>query len=185
MASTILGNLWVSGLKGQTDMISVHHQFMSAIATYIQGNVTFTGTFSGTDPKGNPLVTPLVMNINPGALGSEMSTCAEHGTSDGYAQWKAWIMGVYSFITKDCGLLPSTFIPYTPIPCFKLVSPKTWDRPDLADAIRGKENDPQSPTMDRMAKGFMDDMKIDFIPAFPGQIGAYVGAFTVSIVQTP
>jgi len=31
----------------------------------------------------------------------------------------------------------------------------------------------------------MDDMKIDFVPVFPGQVGAYVGAFTVSSVQTP
>jgi hypothetical protein len=185
MAATILGGLWVSGLKGQTNMTSVHHQFMSALATYIQGNVTFVGTFSGVNPSGTPLTTAVVSNVNPGSLASEMSTCAEHGTSDGYAQWKAWIMGVYSFITKDCGLLPGAFIPFSPIPCFKLVSPKTWDRPDLLNAIKGKENSPQDPTMDRMAQGFMDDMRIDFVPVFPGQVGAYTGAFTVSSVQTP
>lgn len=185
MANTILGGLWVSGLKGQTDMITVHQKFMSALAQYIQGNVTFNGVFSGTDPKGTPLVTPLTINVNPGALGTEISTFSEHGTGDGYAQWKSWISQVYSFITKDCGLMPSSFIPFSPIPCFKLTNPVTWDRPDLAKAIEGKEDDPQSPTMDRMAKGFMDDMRINYIPTFSGQVAAYTGVFTVSNVQTP
>ena len=185
MATTILGGLWVNGLKEQTDMTTVHRNFMSALAQYIQGNVKFVGIFSGTNSMGTPLVTSLTMAVNPGTLGSEISTFSEHGTSDGYAQWKAWVSQVYSFISKDCGLLPSAFIPFSPIPCFKMTTPKTWDRPDLLNAIKGKENDPQSPTMDRMAQGFMDDMKIDFIPTFPGQVGAYTGAFTVSNIQTP
>ena len=184
MASTILGGLWESGLKGQTETTSTHHQFMSALATYIQGNVTFVGTFSGVNPSGTPLTTAIVSNINPGALGGEITGCQDPNGGDGYAQWKSWIMQVYSKITSDCGLLPGAFIPFSPIPCFKLVSPKTWDRSDLLAAVKGNENNPQGPCLDRMAKGFMDDMKIDFIPVFPGQVGAYTGAFTVSNVQT-
>lgn len=185
MASTILGGLWQNGLYKQTNTITVHQNFMSALAQYIQGNVKFIGTFSGTDPKGNPLVTSLTMSINPGALGSEVTMCQDPKGGDGYAQWKAWINMVYSLISLDCGLLPSSFIPYTPIPCFKMTTPKTWDRSDLASAIKGNEYNPQGPCLDRMAKGFMDDMRIDFVPVFPGQVGAYTGAFTVSSVQTP
>jgi hypothetical protein len=185
MAATILGGLWESGLRGQTETTSTHHQFMSALAQYIQGNVTFMGIFSGVNPSGTPLTTSLTMMINPGALGGEVTSCQDPKGGDGYAQWKAWIMQVYSKITADCGLLPSSFVPFTPIPCFKLVSPITWDRPDLANAVKGNEKNPQGPCLDRMANGFMDDMKIDFIPVFPGQVGAYVGAFTVSSVQTP
>ena len=185
MAPTILGGLWESGLKGQTETTSMHHQFMSALATYIQGNVKFIGTFSGTNSMGTPLVTPLTMMVNPGSLGSEITICQDPKGGDGYSQWKAWMSQVYSKITSDCGLLPSSFIPFSPIPCFKMTSPKTWDRPDLLNAVKGNENNPQGPCLDRMAKGFMDDMRIDYIPTFPGQIGAYTGAFTVSNVQTP
>ena len=183
--ATILGGLWMSGLKGQTNTVTVHQHFMSAIAQYIQGNVTFVGIFSGTNPLGTPLITPLTMMVNPGKLGSEITMCQDPKGGDGYAQWKTWINMVYSLITLDCGLLPSSFIPATPIPCFKLTTPKTWDRPDLAAAIKGNEYNPQGPCLDRMATGFMNDMKIDFIPTFPGVIGAYVGTFTVSNVQTP
>jgi hypothetical protein len=183
--ATILGGLWISGLSRQTNSVTVHHNFMSALAQYISSNVTFIGTFNGVDPKGTPLSMPITMKINPGKLGSEITMFQNPKGGDGYSQWKTWINMVYSLITLDCGLLPSTFIPYTPIPCFKMTTNKTWDRDSLTTAYKGNEKAPQLPVLDRMAKGFMDDMRIDFVPVFPGQVGAYTGAFTVSSVQTP
>ena len=183
--ATILGGLWISGLSGQTNSVTVHHHFMSALAQYIQENVTFIGTFSGVNPSGTPLTTAIVSNVNPGKLGSEITVFQDPKGSDGYSQWKTWINMVYSLITLDCGLLPGTFTPFTPLPCFKMTTNKTWDRDSLTTAYKGNEKAPQLPVLDRMAKGFMDDMKIDFIPVFPGQVGAYTGTFTVSSVQTP
>ena len=182
--ATILGGLWISRLSGQTNSVTVHHNFMSALAQYIQENVTFIGTFSGTDPKGTPLITTLTMKVNPGNLGNEITMFQDPKGGDGGTEWITWINMVYSLITIDCGLLPSSFIPSSPIPCFKMTTPKTWNRNSLITAYKGNEYNPQTPVLDRMALGFMDDMKIDFIPTFQGVIGAFVGTFTVSNVQT-
>ena len=183
--ATILGGLWISGLSGQTNSISVHHHFMSALAQYIQGNVTFNGTFSGVNPSGTPLTMPVTMNVNPGKLGSEITMFQDPKGGDGLAQWKTWMNMVYSLISLDCSLIPSAFVPSVPLPCFKMTTPKTWSRESLTAAYKGNEKAPQTPVLDRMAHGFMDDMKIDYIPVFQGVVGAYVGAFTVTNVVTP
>jgi len=183
--ATILGALWASSLKEQTQPTVVHQQFMMSLSNYIMGNVTFNGIFSGTNPMGTPLVTPIVAKVNTGKLGTEMPSFQDPKGGDGYAQWKTWISQVYAMITSDCGLLPAAFIPFVPMPCFRLVTPTTWDRPDLLNAVKGNENNPQIPLLDKLATGFMNDMKINYIPVFPGSIGPYVGAFTVSSIITP
>lgn len=182
---TILGGLLKGGVTGQTETSSLHSQFMIAVSSYIGGNVKFSGTFSGANSMGIPLVTSIVCDVDPRGLASENSGCADPEGGDGYSQWLDWISGVYSFISNDCVLKPGVFIPSSPTPCFKLVKPITWDRVDLENAIKGKEKSPQEPCLDRIATGFMDDMKIDFVSTFPGKVSDFTGALTVSNVITP
>ena len=174
MAKTVLGNLLVSGLTGQSEARAAHSEFLGALGKYLEGSVTLVGTFSGAIPGSPPTpgTFPTINKLDASLLYGQVLFCSPDSSNNGGpSEWIDWVTRLYGLIRSYCYVSVGPANPIGTIPAFSRLMVPSWSRSELVDVVNG--SDPQGEAMDIIARGIMKDLQVGFTMVWPATYGGY------------
>lgn len=158
-----------------TELLS---NFVNALADYIENNIKYAGTFSGTTLTNPPV--PYTSPVTEGkllsaTLRSMCPVCKDPNGESGEVEWTNWMNEIYTGIKATQIIGTSSSIPITATISFPSLV-LGWSRKSLLDAYDNNDS-----IYDTMADNIILDLKKSVIMSYPSIItGVATGADTIA-----